>query len=104
MTGTARGSWHLQRGGLRRALAVALLLALGAALLPAAPARAQTVTWTGNAGSYWSMGGNWSTGSPPTTGDDVVLTGGLASIYDLGSSRGSNPALRSITVSPSSGS
>jgi subtilase-type serine protease len=81
---------------------LALALTVAVALAPT-PALAQTVTWTGAVDSRWSNGSNWSTGMPPTTGDDVKLTPGAfqPSTYDLGSALGANPLFHSITLNPS---
>jgi autotransporter-associated beta strand protein len=54
--------------------AAVVLAAAALILVPAASAGA-TATWTGGASNLFSNGGNWSTGAPPATGDDVVLTG-----------------------------
>ena len=50
-----------------------LLLAL---LLPAAPAAAQTYTWTGGDAGLWSDPDNWDNGVP-ASGDGVTLVGPL---------------------------
>ena len=34
---------------------------------------AQTCTWNGAASGYWDDGANWSTGTPPQAGDDVLI-------------------------------
>lgn len=42
--------------------------------LIAFPAWGATVTWQGDESAAWETGGNWDTGSAPTSSDDVVLT------------------------------
>src|SRR5216684_2327818 len=37
------------------------------------PLSAATSTWTGAVSSFWSVGGNWSSGLPPAAGDDLVF-------------------------------
>ena len=66
---------------------LALVLAIVAAValgLGASSSSAATVIWTGGGGNgNWSNGANWSAGSPPAPGDDVVLTGqGVAPTND----------------------
>lgn len=58
-----------------RLLALASLLAAASviALVPAAPAGAQTVDWTGSTDSDWDTGSNWDTNAVPAAGDDVVV-------------------------------
>ena len=51
-----------------RRLAIALLLV-------AASAGAATKTWTGAVNNRWSVGGNWSGGTPPVNGDALVFGG-----------------------------
>ena len=43
----------------------ALLICLGLTLLFPCVARAATVSWVNSAGGVWSLGSNWSTGTPP---------------------------------------
>ena len=55
------------------AMAVSVL-ALTAATTPAA--FAAPVTWNGGGSTNdWSEGGNWSTGTPPASGDDAIFDG-----------------------------
>ncbi len=43
------------------------------------------MTWTGNTNANWSVGTNWSTGNPPSTTDDVVVSGANAMSLNTGS-------------------
>ena len=48
------------------------LTAAAAALAFFSSAQAQTVSWTDTTG-YWDVGGNWSNGTGPAAGNDVVI-------------------------------
>ncbi|HUP61678.1 MAG TPA: hypothetical protein VNA69_14805 [Thermoanaerobaculia bacterium] len=50
--------------------AVVFLLTIAVAPL----AHAATVEWTNTSGGNWNVGSNWSTGTVPTSADDVVIT------------------------------
>src|SRR4051812_11177038 len=66
--GRKRGT---RRGLSRTARGAAFVVS---ALLGAASARAATVnTWSGAVGTGWDNGGNWSQGSKPTSGQDVIF-------------------------------
>ena len=47
-------------------------------LLFAANLTAATRTWTGAAGSNWTLAGNWKEGGAPVAGDDLVFPAGGA--------------------------
>ncbi|PKQ02676.1 MAG: hypothetical protein CVT73_17630, partial [Alphaproteobacteria bacterium HGW-Alphaproteobacteria-12] len=53
----------------------------GFAMLPAAPARADT-SWTGAADSDWHNAANWSSGVPSDTGNDAYVTGPVTPIIN----------------------
>lgn len=55
------------------------LLSLAAFLTIAGALSAATITWNGNVNSNWTTAGNWSSGSVPTSSDDVVINNGSAS-------------------------
>ncbi|MBL7837940.1 MAG: hypothetical protein JNM67_10520, partial [Bacteroidetes bacterium] len=55
------------------------LLSLAAFLTVAGALSAATITWNGNVNSNWTTAGNWSSGSVPTSSDDVVINNGSAS-------------------------
>jgi hypothetical protein len=38
----------------------------------------EVITWTGNAGTVWGVGGNWDLGRPPLTTDTVIIPTGAA--------------------------
>ena len=56
---------------LSNAFVAVLLVAVG---LAGPSASAATVQWINTAGGNWSVGANWSSGSVPTSADDVVIT------------------------------
>ena len=68
-----------------RSAAPGTLRPLAAALLAITSlgAHAANDTWIGASGGYWDVGGNWNTGSTPTT-DDNIATGSANTIFRTG--------------------
>ncbi len=58
------------------------VVACGLALSSAAVARG-TASWMNGAGGAWNAGANWSTGTPPTAGDDAVIALGGSGPYTI---------------------
>ena len=50
-------------------------------LLALAPsAQAATKTWDGSSSGNWATGGNWSGGTAPNNGDDLIFPAGIAQL------------------------
>lgn len=64
-----------------------------ACLLCALSSKAVLKTWVGASGGAWSVGTNWSGGTPPLGADDVQFTGPALVVMDV------NPNINSILVS-----
>ncbi len=63
-----------------------LVLSLAFALLAFLGSNAQAQSWTGNSNGYWSVGGNWSTGTAPVNGANTSWNGAtknLSSTNDI---------------------
>ncbi len=76
-----------------RLLSVGLLLGLMPGLIPAA-----TLTWDGSSDGYWFTAANWSTGTRPQDGDDLVFPAGAAHLLNT-NNIGTPRHYHSITIS-----
>ncbi|HOX02825.1 MAG TPA: autotransporter-associated beta strand repeat-containing protein [Candidatus Paceibacterota bacterium] len=76
-----------------RLLSVGLLLGL----MPEA-IRAATLTWDGSSDGYWFTAANWSTGTRPQDGDDLVFPAGAAHLLNT-NNIGTPRHYHSITIS-----
>ena len=89
----------------RRLLAgLATLAVAGSVVLVAPPAgAAQALQWTGQAGSLWSAGANWSPASPggPQTGDSVTFPFALVSLATTATTNDTTTALNTVTFAGS---
>lgn len=65
-------------------------------LYPTGISHAATVTWVGGASSTWHTASNWSTGSVPTSADDVTLSSSTAFTVTLWA--GQTASFNSLTI------
>jgi len=66
------------------------------ALTLSAVASSSTITWTGSTSGLWNVGTNWSGGSVPGGGSDVVFSS--SSLDNLGTSLGGDTTIKTLTI------
>ena len=76
--------------------AVTLLCGMALAICPD-PVAAATVSWNVDGSGFWDVAGNWSTGSVPQAGDDVVIDRPSATITVT--HRSGTSTIKSLTCS-----
>ena len=76
------------------------LACLLTAVVPAFSASAAKCTWTGTSSGYWDDGANWSTGTAPQAGDDVVINKWINN-YFMVTVTNSTPVINSLKIGES---